>query len=307
MPGFAEASVGVMAFNEERNIARTLEALTCQMRTSERIREIVVVDSGSEDGTVKIAEGFARTFPGIRLIREEHRRGKASAVNLFCQAAEFPVCVLVNADTVPESGAIDRLVEPHDRPDIGMTGGRPVPVFHDGDSPLWKHIGSMIWEMHHLVNMIADRPKLGEMVAFRRDVIRNDPLTRSSVDEVDIELKIIRAGFKLLYVPEAVVYLRTPRGLSEFLSQRRRIYCGHLLMALRNGYAPVTMNRAVVFRAALKGFRRFLLPPRAACYSAIAFGAELLARGLGWWDFLRGVDHTAWRMVGTTKESIHVP
>ena len=64
-------SATIITLNEERNIARAIESLRC-------CDEIVVVDSGSTDRTVEIAEQTRRPRGGMRLAglrrAEEFRR-----------------------------------------------------------------------------------------------------------------------------------------------------------------------------------------------------------------------------------------
>ena len=47
-------SIGIMAYNEEANVARTLNAVLDQQGPSMRIEEIIVVASGCTDRTVPI-------------------------------------------------------------------------------------------------------------------------------------------------------------------------------------------------------------------------------------------------------------
>ncbi|MEO0249467.1 MAG: glycosyltransferase, partial [candidate division WOR-3 bacterium] len=126
-----DISVGIMAYNEERGIRRLLQALLDQEVYHARIREIIVVASGCTDRTEDIIRDFGKRDARIRLVRQTLRRGKASAINLFLAAASGDIYVLESADTVPERGAIDSLVAPFFSPEVGMTGGRPVPI----DSP----------------------------------------------------------------------------------------------------------------------------------------------------------------------------
>jgi len=63
-------TVGVPAYNEERNIGKLLSTLLQQRTYSVRIDEIIVVSSGSTDKTDTIVEEFARRGCRVMLIRE---------------------------------------------------------------------------------------------------------------------------------------------------------------------------------------------------------------------------------------------
>lgn len=58
-------TVLVPVLNEEDRLAPCLEGLTAQ---DEAVREIIVIDGGSTDGTVGIVERFAATDPRLRLV-----------------------------------------------------------------------------------------------------------------------------------------------------------------------------------------------------------------------------------------------
>ncbi|GAH71001.1 unnamed protein product, partial [marine sediment metagenome] len=88
---------------------------------------------------------------------------------------------------------------------------------------------------------------MGEMIAFR-NVVREIP-GDTAVDEVSIETIVSQKGYKLHYVPEAVVRNRGPQTISDFLKQRRRIHAGHLWVKKTQQYVPSTMSSLGVIKA----------------------------------------------------------
>ena len=104
-------SIGIMAYNEEANIARTLDAVLYQQGPSMRIEEIIVVASGCTDRTVPIVLEIALKEPRVHLCVQEKREGKASAINLFLKQATSPIVILIGADIIPEEWR-SRIVRP---------------------------------------------------------------------------------------------------------------------------------------------------------------------------------------------------
>ena len=127
-----ECSVGVMAYNEEANIAHALDSILRQELTGKQIREVIVVASGCQDRTVDIVADIAGREPRVRLIEQVRREGKASAINLFIGEAKCPVLVMVGADLMVEDGAFDFLLRHFEDPAVGMVGGHPIPVNGSG-------------------------------------------------------------------------------------------------------------------------------------------------------------------------------
>jgi glycosyltransferase involved in cell wall biosynthesis len=78
-------SATIVTLNEERNIARAIESLRCA-------DEIVVVDSGSTDGTREIAARL-----GARIV-EEPWRGYAAQKNFAAECASFDWILSIDAD-----------------------------------------------------------------------------------------------------------------------------------------------------------------------------------------------------------------
>lgn len=113
-------SVGIMAYNEEANIAEAIGTILGQRLASCSITELIVVASGCEDRTIPIVADIARRDPRVRLIEQERREGKASAINLFIAAAGSPVLLMVSADVLVKDGTIDALLRHFEDPTIGM-------------------------------------------------------------------------------------------------------------------------------------------------------------------------------------------
>ena len=99
----------------------------------------------------------------------------------------------------------------------------------------------LMWNLHHKTNLqFPDRPKVGELVAFRK-IFERIP-TKSSTDEANIEPLIFGQEYNVRYCPEAIVYTRGPASLREFLSRRRRNYAGHTRLKRNQGYQVVTYS-----------------------------------------------------------------
>lgn len=294
--GQLDCCVGVMAYNEEANIGAALDSILRQRPAAGRIAELIVVASGCEDQTAAIVTDMARHDPRVRLIEQARREGKASAINLFIQAARSPVLVMVSADVLAADGTFDALLHHFRDPAIGMVGGHPTPV--NSEASFLGHAVHLQWRLHDRIARQA--PKLGEIVAFR-NVIPGIPLD-TAVDEISIQALISQLGYQLVYEPRAVVYNRGPATVLDFLRQRRRIYAGHLRVREQQDYSAPTMNTWRIVRA-LRGSGSFATP-RGAVWSVGTIGLEATARALGAYDVLRRRSSGVWEISGTTKDHI---
>ncbi len=286
--------VGIMAYNEEANIGRLLDALLAQETETVSVEEIVVVASGCTDGTEEIVERFVARDDRIRLLRQPRREGKASAVNLLLRSTQQEVVILHSADTLPMPHTIEALVSPFADPQVGMVGGRPVPM-----NPANNFMGygvHLLWELHHQIAL--RRPKMGELIAFR-NIFRQIPYD-SAVDEASIEPLIIGQGLRLLYAPDAVVCNKGPENVRDFLKQRRRIFAGHLYVKDMLGYQVSTMNNARIAWLLVKNLK---LDWRFFTWGLAIVALEVFARLWGTYDYLIWKRKPfAWSIAESTKD-----
>ena len=211
-------SIGLPAYNEEKNIGKLLESLLHQETQLIRINKIMVISSGSTDRTDVIVEKIAQANPNVILIKEKERRGKASAINIFLKNANDPVVVLQSTDTVAVKDTIEKLCRPFiiDK-NLGMTGGAPHPI-NDPNTFLGYIIQSWWWFHRHI-------PRFGEIIAFRN--VLDGISETTAVDEAYIQAKLIQFDYKIMNVDEAVVLNKGPETITDLLKQRRRIFAGH--------------------------------------------------------------------------------
>jgi cellulose synthase/poly-beta-1,6-N-acetylglucosamine synthase-like glycosyltransferase len=287
------ASVGVMAYNEEQNIGKLLKALTGQNLERVELRQIFVVSSGSTDRTDDIVREWSERDPRITLIRQESREGKASAINLFLEAAEADVFVLESGDTIPAPDCIERMLAPFSDPGVGMSGGRPTPV--DDPDTFMGFVVHMLWRLHHMLAL--KHPKLGEMVAFR-SFVRAIP-TDTAVDEASIEAIVVEKGHTLAYAPDAIIYNKGASTVGDFLKQRRRIYAGHIWLSKVQSYEVSTKKVGGIVSVLLEDFKP---SPRNLIWTAGGVFLEFWGRLLGTIDFyvLKKNPYT-WEVSESTK------
>ena len=286
-------SMGIMAYNEEANIGRLLEAVVSQKLKEVILTEIVVVASGCTDNTEAVVLEWAKHDARIRLISQEKRAGKAAAINDYLPKAQERILVLCSADLLPEPEAIERLVAPFADPEVGMTSSRPMPV--NDPSQFMGYAAHMLWNLHHAINMKSF--KAGEMIAIRK-IFERIPY-HTAVDEASMEPVIRGQGYQAQYVPTAVVYNKGPETVDDFLRQRRRIYAGHLAVRDTLGYNVSTMSPRKIFFTLL---RNLDWRPRQFCWTWAVVGLEAYGRVLGLRDYKKRRNHAVWEMATTTKQ-----
>ena len=282
-----KCSIGIFAYNEEKNIKTLIQSLLGQELDNVEIGEVLVFTDGSTDKTESIARSFRDKR--IRVFGGEKRLGKSEAINIFLRESNHNILVMESGDTVPEKDALEKIVLPLFKQGIGMVGGRPVPK--DGRIDFMGFTTNLIWDLHHRISL--ESPKMGEMVAFKKII---SAIPKTAVDEAFIEYLIKKKGQKVVYEPEAVVYNKGAKTISDYMRQRRRIHCGHLILKKEASYNVSTTGNVLglVVKIVEPNFKNIL-------FASGAIVLEGFARILGWWDFKRGKSHEIWDIAETTK------
>lgn len=116
-----EASIIIRTLNEARYLPHLLEAINAQR--SEFRSEVIVVDSGSTDGTLEIAHSHGCRI--ITIAKKDFSFGRS--LNLGCQAATGDYLVIISGHCVPCHGSwLQRLVTPLADGIVSYTYGRQL-------------------------------------------------------------------------------------------------------------------------------------------------------------------------------------
>ncbi len=117
-----KVSIIIRTYNEAKHIGALLKAIAEQDRDQNSL-EVVVVDSGSTDGTVQIAESY-----GVRMLhikKEEFSFGRS--LNIGCAAAMGDVLVSVSGHCVPATrNWLRELIAPLGKDRVVYTYGRQM-------------------------------------------------------------------------------------------------------------------------------------------------------------------------------------
>ena len=101
-------SVIVPAYNAQLSLKRAVDSALNQ--TMSKI-EVIIVDDGSSDDTLKIARRLAALDPRVQVITGNHRRGPAGARNAALEYARGEWIALLDADDAFFPERLERLVE----------------------------------------------------------------------------------------------------------------------------------------------------------------------------------------------------
>ncbi len=196
----------IMSYNEAKVIEKKIKNSLGLDYPKEKL-EIFVVDSASNDGTQNIVKKYSKD---VRLIEQSERKGKASAINYGMKYASGDVIIITDSNAMMNQQAVKKIARHFSNKKIG------------GGSIYWK-IERFLRQNESMIDSAIHMS--GEITAFRKGVI--DKIDESSLSEdFDMAIRIRKAGFRILYEPEAVAYEPAPENVKDLETQKRRITIG---------------------------------------------------------------------------------
>jgi len=91
--------------------------------------EVIMIDDASSDNTGQIAEDYSKKYKFIKVLHRDKQvggKGKASALNAALKQATGEIVLCFDADYIPHSDIVAKLVEKFADPNVGAVQGRPV-------------------------------------------------------------------------------------------------------------------------------------------------------------------------------------
>ncbi|MBC8031975.1 MAG: glycosyltransferase family 2 protein [Pyrinomonadaceae bacterium] len=150
--GGPEVSVFLPVFNEEPNLPPLHAKLDEALKALDRTAEIIYVDDGSSDGSLKVLRDLARLDPRVRVVALKRNYGQTAAMAAGIDAAKGQVLIPMDADLQNDPADIVRLLEKLDEGYDVVSGWRK----NRQDKVITRKIPSMI--ANRLISWIGGVP-----------------------------------------------------------------------------------------------------------------------------------------------------
>ncbi len=221
-------SVIVPAYNEEKTIEKCLQSLT---RLDYPNYEVIVVDDGSTDGTLKEVEKFRSNR--VKVFHQENM-GKANALNRGIRESEGEIIVTVDADTILSEDSLKHLcIRFVEKPKVGAVAGNvkvhPASgVLNALQSTEYTTGINLTRKAESMLGCVMIVP--GPIAALRREAVEKAGFFSDDTfaEDFDVTIKVLKEGYRSEYEDEAIAYTDAPKSLEDLMKQRRRWYRGML-------------------------------------------------------------------------------
>lgn len=229
-------AVIVPVFNESETVGGIVRLILLQSC----VREVVIIDDASTDGSWEVIQEVGASDPRIQSIRHERNSGKGAAVRAGIQRATAPLILIQDADLEYDPAEYARLIGPilTAKADVvfasrfGGSGEHRVLYF-------WHYLGNRLLTLFS--NMLTNL-NLSDMEAcykvFRREIFNDITIEEDRFGfEPEIVAKVAALGLRIYEVP---------------ISYHGRTYAEGKKVSWRDGFSALR----AIFRYGL--FRRLM-------------------------------------------------
>jgi len=165
-----EVSIFLPVYNEEPNLMPLHAKLDEALKTLDRSAEIVYVDDGSTDGSLKILREIAEVDPRVRVVALRRNYGQTAAMAAGIDAASGRVLIPMDADLQNDPADIKRLLQKLDEGYDVVSGWRK----NRQDKMFTRKIPSMI--ANRIISWIGGVPLHDygcSLKAYRRESLQD--------------------------------------------------------------------------------------------------------------------------------------
>ena len=167
-PNSLSLSVLVPAYNEERTIAEVLRKV---LRLPVNLKEVIVVDDGSSDGTASAVAEVAMMDSRVRFYHSARNQGKTAAIPLAIDEARGDILIIQDADLEYDPEEIPEVIRP-------ILAGQADVVY--GSRFSVRRAARVLYFYHYLAN---------RSLTFLSNV-----LTNRNMSDIETGYKAFRAG-----------------------------------------------------------------------------------------------------------------
>ncbi|UMO88798.1 glycosyltransferase family 2 protein [Pectobacterium sp. PL64] len=173
--------------------------------------DVQVIDSGSKDTTIQVANGLGFNIINIEASDFNHGGTRNQLVDAN---DDSDVVIFLTQDAIPEPDYIERILSAFSDPDVACAYGRQLP--HSDANPIAQHARYFNYPEKNYVFSFNDAAEMGlktvfmsnSFSAYRINIFRElggFPSNTILCEDMYFTAKSVLAGYKVAYVSDAIV------------------------------------------------------------------------------------------------------
>ncbi len=216
-------SILLSAYNEEKVIADKLNNFLELDYPKDKLEFIIISDESTDetDAIIKTyIEKENHTIERIRLIRQEPREGKTTALNKASTEAKGEILFFTDADSMLHKNAMRKIVSPFVDPNVGLVSGRSVYRDDNGNETagsVYRQYEEWLKNYEGLLFGIAGAD--GGIYAMRKELYTKLPT--KIINDLAHPIQVILANKKALAKTDAIISEPAEDDSNAFARQTR--------------------------------------------------------------------------------------
>jgi biofilm PGA synthesis N-glycosyltransferase PgaC len=217
-------SILVPCYNEGENATETL----LQAAASDYPDfEVIAINDGSRDNTAEVLDRLMVRIPNLRVVHLAANQGKAIALNTGALLAKHELLVCIDGDALLDPQTLRWIARDFRQAVVGGLAGNPR--IRNRSSLLGR---LQVGEFSSIVGLIRRAQSTvgrmftvsGVICAFRKCALAEAGWwsPRTITDDIDVTWRVQVAGWRVIYEPNAIVWILMPETLRGLWKQRLR-------------------------------------------------------------------------------------
>lgn len=291
-------SIVITSYKEPETIRKAIDSFISQ-KIKEKYELIV---SAPDSETLDVARQYAKKNSKIKIFQDPGK-GKSYALNIVLKKVKGRIIILSDGDVYVSKNSVNSLIDAFNDKKVACASGRPVS--QEKKETLLGYWSHMLCDAgaHKLRTRRAEEEKFlecsGYLWALRSNLIDSFPL--DVAEDSIVPALLWKKGYKIKYVPEAVVYVSYPKNIRDYLAQKKRTIKSHEKLKKYSGDIP----RMKSFKNELLGAIDILSYSsniKEFFYTILAFPVRLFLWILAYLQYLFKKEYSdAWKRVESTK------
>ncbi|MEM3448741.1 MAG: glycosyltransferase family 2 protein [Nitrososphaerota archaeon] len=236
-------SIVIPTYNEEKNIGKCLDAIYRQNYPLKLV-EIIVIDNGSIDETVKIVRSYAEKYENIILDFNNYQKDAEMSKMIGLRKATGNLFLYLDADIeILGNDWLSKMIEPLIK-DTSLVGSFPRFKPNPRDTALGRYLRYHPLELDPVLRFFCTEinetvvenkgsykicefhppkiPPIGICI-YRREILVNVIGHMEKFMDIDVPFILSKRGFnRFAYVPSCGIYHTNIRGLRDLIKRRMR-------------------------------------------------------------------------------------
>jgi len=196
-----ELSVFFPTYNEEANLENTITKALPVLKKIALKYEIIIVNDGSKDNTLPIAQALQKKYPKIiRIITHSPNRGYGAAFKSGLYGSKYEWIIFTDADGQFDFSEATKLIEKQRQTKADLVIGyylkRAVPMLRIIGSKFWE------WTVFFMFGMKVTDTDCGFKLISKKvaDTVKNIEAERGPFANSEFLIKSKKSGFKIVEI-----------------------------------------------------------------------------------------------------------